>query len=428
MERDEWRNLDESEEDSSEEDTLYEEESRGDEEYFEGWVSPLKATVCELRDTSPLGDYPLTIMIIALNIIVFIFTFFKMPDLRFLYRYYPNQVCIAIGECLPGILLSMFSHADIFHIIGNMFFLYIFGDNVEITLGKTRYLILYFASGFMAALTHSLIMIGLAPSRAHLPIIGASGAISGVVGSYLVLYPGASICKCIGRFSYKCFKVKSVYYIAFWILLQFIYALIVPYIAVWAHLGGFFTGLALTTLLASRSRIRELHEEIARGSYRGVSPSSEDIENPSLGVMTRAFVVLVAILFITLVGVAYVKSSNYIDRYYTIYLAWRIEKVECIYVGGVYVNVDPNEILGRPPPIECFEFGDFLGSHSAITTFRPSNEYLLSIGIGNKVEVVATYILSRIVITAPIILTSTIVIVSLVVYTMIKAWREIEVI
>jgi len=92
MEQDGWRNLDESEEYSSEEDILYEEESRRDEEYFEGWVSPLKATVCELRDTSPLGDYPLTIMIIALNIIVFIFTFFKMPDLRFLYRYYPNQV------------------------------------------------------------------------------------------------------------------------------------------------------------------------------------------------------------------------------------------------------------------------------------------------------------------------------------------------
>jgi hypothetical protein len=139
-------------------------------------------------------------------------------------------------------------------------------------------------------------------------------------------------------------KVKPVYYIAFWTLLQFIYALIDPYIAVWAHLGGFFTGLALTTLLASRSRIRELHEKIARGSYRGVSPSSEDLENSRLGFMTRGFVVLVAILFIILVGAAYVKSSSYIDRYYTIYFAWCIEKVECIYVGGVYVNVDPNEI------------------------------------------------------------------------------------
>jgi membrane associated rhomboid family serine protease len=127
-----------------------EEESGGG--AFEGFVGPLRATVCELRDTSPVGSYWLTKLIVVANFVVALFTggiLFLTEE--YAYSTYPSAACIASGGYLPGILLSMFSHANFVHLLGNMAYLYIIGDNIEITLGRLRYLAVYLASGIAGA-------------------------------------------------------------------------------------------------------------------------------------------------------------------------------------------------------------------------------------------------------------------------------------
>jgi membrane associated rhomboid family serine protease len=333
------------------------EESGEEEEYFRGVVGPLRATVCELQDTSPVGSYWLTKLIIVLNVLVALSTggIFFITD-EFAYKTYPSAVCVATGGCFLGIIFSMFSHANFLHLLGNMFFLYIVGDNIEITLGRLRYLIIYFASGIVGAYTQALITLAFNLGEAHMPMVGASAAISGLIGGYILLYPGSAMCKCIGfRFTYKCFKVRAGAYLALWVLLQFFYVLISPFIAVWAHLGGFFTGLVLTYFLADRKRIEKLREDIARGRYRGLSPLKDDVTGESLGPVARGLIVFAAIVLLLLVLTSAIITLTSLKGYYIVYLKYI---KTCIWD---WVLMDA--ICGQ----------DFAGAYYNITKVLPSN-------------------------------------------------------
>jgi membrane associated rhomboid family serine protease/Zn-finger nucleic acid-binding protein len=141
------------------------------------------------------------------------------------------------GDYLP-LLTHMFLHGGIAHLLGNMYFLWVFGDNVEDRLGSGRFLLLYLVSGLGAALLHCL----LSPDPT-LPVVGASGAISGVLAAYALLFPQARLVSLIFVFQVRW---KTATYLLMWLALQFVGALWGrEHVAWWAHIGGFLVGAAL---------------------------------------------------------------------------------------------------------------------------------------------------------------------------------------
>jgi hypothetical protein len=137
----------------------------------------------------------------------------------------------------------MFMHGGLLHIIGNMLFLFVFGDNLEDRFGRIKYLLMYIGWGFAAALMHSLYAVSAGGGET--PAVGASGAISGVMGAYLVMFPRAKVLTLIFAFFITTVRIPAIAFIPFWFILQVIYALIgVPGgVAYLAHIGGFIVGL-----------------------------------------------------------------------------------------------------------------------------------------------------------------------------------------
>ncbi len=171
---------------------------------------------------------------------------------------------------------SLFLHGGWLHIIGNMWFLYVFGDNVEDTLGHGRYLGFYLACGVAA----NLIYLLFAP-LARVPLIGASGAIAGVMGAYFFLFPGARILTLFLIIFIPIFlELPAYFFLGFWFLLQFIYGTsslgaVHPGaggVAWWAHVGGFLVGILLLFPLAP-ARARDLLER--RLKRRGFEEENE---------------------------------------------------------------------------------------------------------------------------------------------------------
>ena len=161
------------------------------------------------------------------------------------------------GDRLWTLLTSMFLHANIMHLAGNMLYLWIFGDNVEDAFGHGRYLMFYLAGGVFASIMHILsallsiifnpipyVILGL-----HVPCVGASGAISAVLGAYMLLFPGARIRTLVFLFYFvTVISVPAFFYLGFWFLYQlmmgFVSLLGVPStVAFWAHIGGFLFGM-----------------------------------------------------------------------------------------------------------------------------------------------------------------------------------------
>ena len=158
------------------------------------------------------------------------------------------------------------------HLIGNMTYLYIFGDNIEETLGKVKFIIFYFLTGGCAALTQAL----LDPSST-IPMVGASGAIAGILGGYLILFPRAKI-KVFFWFIifFKVIKIRAYIVLGGWILIQFISFngndLNSDGIAYAAHIGGFISGVILIYIIKNKKKIRH---EVSKGSV----PNSKWIYN-----------------------------------------------------------------------------------------------------------------------------------------------------
>lgn len=154
-------------------------------------------------------------------------------------------------SALTNIFTSMFLHGGILHLAGNMLYLWIFGNNIEDAMGHARYTLFYFLCGIAAALT----MAFMDPSSTT-PMIGASGAISGVLGAYMLLYPRAPVTVIIplGIIFYP-FRVSAVWVVGIWFVMQLFSAALSnpdsPGVAWWAHVGGFAAGLLLTPFLKS---------------------------------------------------------------------------------------------------------------------------------------------------------------------------------
>jgi len=207
-----------------------------------------------IRDAIRSEHFPaVNFLIIGLNVLTFLWQLTQGPHLNealFLFgivpiRYSNPEVSAhftTFQQFLP-FLTSMFLHGGFLHILGNMWFLYIFGDNIEDRLGHIRYLIFYIFCGVAAGLVHLL-----TNWNSKIPTIGASGAISGVMGAYLLLYPRARILTLIPIFFFFQFvELPAFIFLGYWLLLQLFSAGLTPRnvggIAFGAHIGGFIGGL-----------------------------------------------------------------------------------------------------------------------------------------------------------------------------------------
>jgi len=139
-----------------------------------------------------------------------------------------------------------------------MLFLYIFGDNVEDTFGHLRYLVFYFLSGIVASLAHILFVFNSPESV--IPTIGASGAISGVMGAYVVLFPRSRVLTLVLLYWVSIVAIPAVIFLGLWFVFQFLYSMLTPGggVAYWAHIGGFVAGLFFGVIWRGRRRKRDL--------------------------------------------------------------------------------------------------------------------------------------------------------------------------
>ena len=214
-----------------------------------------------LRDLNPTRTFPwLTYVLIAVNVAVFAYQFSLGPDdSELLIRRFgliPTYLTVEANfGSLVTPLTSMFMHGGVLHLVMNMWSLFIFGDNVEDALGKPRFLLFYLASGLGAALGQVLI-----DPSSDIPMVGASGAIAGVLGAYMKLYPRARIVTLVPIFIiFVTRELPAWFFIVFWFalnVLQGFGSLAVESghggIAFFAHIGGFVAGFALIGLLRTR--------------------------------------------------------------------------------------------------------------------------------------------------------------------------------
>jgi len=226
-----------------------------------------------IRDDQPRFSTPyVTYFIIALNLVVFFFELsvgaqsqralnsligqFGVVPLHFDRALAGSGRYNLAGESIT-ILTSMFLHGGWLHVIGNMWFLWIFGDNIEDHLGHFPYLIFYLVSGFAASITHILLNYG-----SNVPSVGASGAIAGVMGAYFVLYPKARVLTLVPLIIFFTFWwLPAWIFLGYWFLLQFLSGTATSIavtssgsggIAFWAHVGGFVAGIMLIKVLPER--------------------------------------------------------------------------------------------------------------------------------------------------------------------------------
>lgn len=214
----------------------------------------------------PVGGFSIkkpvvTLALIIANTLIYVVTSYENFFIEI------SDYWVSLGGFVPSlvetpsqwyrILTSMFLHADLFHVFFNMYFLYLFGRAVENALGRSRFLILYLASGIIASVFHTAFSFIGGLTAYVIPAIGASGAISGVLGAYLIFYPGTYLLAGFGLMFPIFFRVKAAYYLVFWFATQVFYGFtkMGGSTAVFAHAGGFVAGIALLPLLADKERI-----------------------------------------------------------------------------------------------------------------------------------------------------------------------------
>jgi len=212
-----------------------------------------------LYDTLRSRRFPIVNwMLIVLNGVAFYYEL-KLDDAE-LYRFIqtwgliPFQLAANPAQTWATIFTSMFLHGGWFHILSNMWVLAIFGDNIEDRLGGGRYLLFYLSSGVAAALLQSY--LSLASSR---PMIGASGAIAGVLGAYLILFPRARIASLVPIiFIFTLVEVPAILFLGFWFVSQLFSGWLALHgadaggVAWWAHVGGFVFGVLTVRLFVPR--------------------------------------------------------------------------------------------------------------------------------------------------------------------------------
>jgi membrane associated rhomboid family serine protease len=207
-----------------------------------------------LRDENPSGKFAfVNIGLILANVAVFVYQLSLPPHAFKAFVLADAMVPARVSGWMDGhggfeaaflpLVTSMFLHSGFAHILGNMLFLWIFGDNVEAEFGHLQYLLFYFVCGIGAGLTHIAFNL-----HSHLPALGASGAISGVMGAYIVLEPRNRILTLIFIFVVR---VPAVIVLGLWFTMQFLSGIselgasVNGGVAVWAHIGGFLLGVLI---------------------------------------------------------------------------------------------------------------------------------------------------------------------------------------
>lgn len=216
-----------------------------------------------IQDDNPLRSIPfqyVTIGLIAINVLVFLLQSSGLNDgVVVAFAVVPNELikagfsgatlgpgphdAIAVPERLT-LLSYMFFHGDIMHLMGNMLFLWVFGDNVEDALGHMKYLLFYLLCGVLAGCAHAL----MAPNS-DVPMIGASGAVAGVIAAYIMLHPRVRVWVLALRIIPL--RISAAFALGAWILTQVVMVILpqVGPVAWWAHIGGLIAGALLVVVL-----------------------------------------------------------------------------------------------------------------------------------------------------------------------------------
>jgi membrane associated rhomboid family serine protease len=227
------------------------------------------------RDNIPSRTLPvINISLIVVNVLVFFFELTLGPRSldRFIYQFgvVPASVFSwpGSGETILAVIVpfvtSMFLHGGWMHLIGNMWYLWIFGDNVEDRLGHLRFLIFYLVCGLGAGFVQTVMN-----PNATVPSIGASGAIAGVLGAYLLSYPTAKVLTLVPIFIFIQFiEIPAIIVLGFWFVMQFLYGTASLAVATsantggvawWAHVGGFILGMILIRVFSQKPRSYEYY-------------------------------------------------------------------------------------------------------------------------------------------------------------------------
>jgi membrane associated rhomboid family serine protease len=213
--------------------------------------------VIPLRDVIPSRTTPgVTVSIIALNVLVFFYqsSLSERGQEYFAFAYGLVPAFFSI----TAVFTSMFVHAGFAHIAGNMLFLWIFGDNVEDRVGHGRFILFYVICGFSAAVAQAALYPG-----SRVPMVGASGAIAGVMGGYMVLYPHSRILMLM-PFPFILYELPALFFLGLWFLMQFLSGLgalaevgagdMSGGVAFWAHVVGFVVGFILIRIMRRPER------------------------------------------------------------------------------------------------------------------------------------------------------------------------------
>ena len=238
-----------------------------------------------LYDSNPRNRIPfqfVTVALIAACVLVFlwqaslppraaeeaVYALGAIPAVIFGHKALPPDLTWIPAEAT--LVTSMFMHGGWMHLIGNMLYLWILGDNVEDSMGHVKFLVFYLVCGVAAVFAHMLI-----DPTSTVPLVGASGAISGVIGAYLLLHPTASINVLMGiGFFWRVVPVPAWIALAFWIGLQVVSAALDPGsgggVAFWAHIGGAVAGMALVPVFKHRDVPLLGGTRFARGRNRPV--------------------------------------------------------------------------------------------------------------------------------------------------------------
>ncbi len=206
-----------------------------------------------LRDNVRPVKFPIiNISLIIINAVIFLYQMSMGREdlLRFFYRYgviperfFTLPIGLALLETWLPFIMAIFLHGSWFHLLSNMLYLWVFGDNVEDRLGHLGYLLFYLAAGIAASLAHLF-----AHPTSPVPVIGASGAIAGILGIYFILYPRAKVLTLIPiGFFITTARISAKFFLIFWFFLQILNALFMAdasaqAVAWWAHIGGFVFG------------------------------------------------------------------------------------------------------------------------------------------------------------------------------------------
>ena len=221
-----------------------------------------------VSDNIPTKTFPIiTIFFILINVLVFIYELTLPPHLLkdFIYSFGLLPVDI-LSLRFDKVITSMFIHGGFAHLFGNMLFLWIFGNNVEDALGKLNFIVFYLISGFGAAFVQSA--VSLAAGNPFLPMIGASGAISGIMAAYIKLYPHAKVLTFIPPFFFMLFVLPAWFFIGYWFFIQILFAMVTPPgiggVAWYAHIGGFITGWFLIDVMYKPKKLKIVHYSTLR--------------------------------------------------------------------------------------------------------------------------------------------------------------------